>query len=70
LATPLERKLKPKRRVIVIASTIAVFFLYVIWAFFSEALQRSKSDPEQAGKLKLIKQYPWDGTIAQFRFHM
>ena len=55
-ATPPEKKSKPKRSVIVILATLAAFFLAVIWAFVSEALARSKDNPEQAERLGKLRE--------------
>ncbi len=46
-----ERKSKPKRSLIVIVATLIAFFLAVIWAFVSEAMQRAKEQPDQAERL-------------------
>lgn len=54
-ATPPEKKSKPKRSLIVILATLVAFFLAVIWAFISEALVRSGSDPEQGARLQELR---------------
>lgn len=54
-ATPPEKKSKPKRSTIIILATLAAFFLAVIWAFISEALARSGSDPEQGARLQELR---------------
>jgi uncharacterized protein involved in exopolysaccharide biosynthesis len=55
-ATPPEKKSKPKRSQIVMLATLVAFFLAVIWAFISEALARSKGDPEQAERLDKLRE--------------
>lgn len=54
-ATPPEKKSKPKRSLIVMLATLVTFFLAVIWAFISEALARSGSDPEQGARLQELR---------------
>ena len=54
-ATPPEKKSKPKRSLIVLLATLVAFFLAVIWAFISEALARSGSDPEQGARLQELR---------------
>lgn len=54
-ATPPEKKSKPKRSLIVMLATLVAFFLAVIWAFISEALARSGSDPEQGARLQELR---------------
>jgi len=46
-AIPPEKKSKPKRSLIVILAVLEAFFFAVIWAFFSEAMERAKAQPEQ-----------------------
>jgi uncharacterized protein involved in exopolysaccharide biosynthesis len=66
-ATPPERKSKPKRSLIVLVVTILAFFISVVWAFFSEAWQHAKADPEQSEKLKAIKLHLRSRLIPSFR---
>lgn len=54
-AAPPEKKSKPKRSTIVMLATLVAFFLAVIWAFISEALARSGSDPEQGARLQELR---------------
>jgi len=54
-AIPPEKKSKPKRSLIVILVTLAAFFLAVMWAFISEAMQRAKEQPEQAEQLMALR---------------
>jgi len=54
-ATPPEKKSKPKRSMVVMLATLVAFFLAVIWAFISEALARSGSNPEQGARLQELR---------------
>lgn len=54
-AMPPEKKSKPKRSMVVMLVTLAAFFLAVIWAFISEVLVRSSSDPEQGVRLQELR---------------
>jgi uncharacterized protein involved in exopolysaccharide biosynthesis len=54
-AMPPEKKSKPKRSMVVMLATLVAFFLAVIWAFISEALARSGSDPEQGARLQELR---------------
>lgn len=54
-AMPPEKKSKPKRSMVVMLATLVAFFLAVIWAFISEALARSGSDPEQGVRLQELR---------------
>jgi tyrosine-protein kinase Etk/Wzc len=54
-AYPPEKKSKPKRSLIVIMATLVAFFLAVIWAFVSEAMQRAKEQPEQAERMLALR---------------
>ena len=56
-ATPPERKSKPKRALIVIASTLIALFLSIFWAFISEATEKAKSDPERSEKYDSLKKF-------------
>ena len=47
-----DRKSKPKRALIVLLSTLAAFFIAIIWAFIREALAKARQNPEQAVKLQ------------------
>ena len=52
-ATPPEKKSKPKRSLIVIMATLAVFLLAVIWAFMTEAFStKDTQQTERMGKLR------------------
>ena len=50
-----EKKSKPKRSLIVILAVLVAFFLAVIWAFISEAMQRAKEQPEQAVRILALR---------------
>ncbi len=54
-ATPPELKSKPKKGLIVVLSTLAAFFLSVLWAFIAHALDQAAQDPERAGKLQDLR---------------
>jgi tyrosine-protein kinase Etk/Wzc len=54
-AIPPEKKSKPKRALIVILVTLVAFFLALIWAFISEAMQRAKEQPEQAERMLALR---------------
>ena len=54
-AIPPEKKSKPKRSLIVILAVLVAFFLAVIWAFISEAIQRAKEQPEQAERMLALR---------------
>lgn len=54
-ATPPEKKSKPKRSMVVMLATLVAFFFAVTWAFISEALARSGSDPEQGARLQELR---------------
>jgi len=54
-AIPPERKSKPKRAIIVLASVLGAGFLAVLIALLRGALRNSGSNPETQGKLKALK---------------
>lgn len=54
-AIPPERKSKPKRAIIVIASVLAAGFLAVLIALLRGALRNSGSNPETQSKLQALK---------------
>lgn len=54
-AQPPERKFKPKRALIVLMSTLAAFFVAVLWVFVRQALNNSESDPYRARRLAELK---------------
>jgi uncharacterized protein involved in exopolysaccharide biosynthesis len=56
-AIPSDYKSKPRRAFILIAAMIAAGFLAVLWAFVSEALERTRSDPEGAKRLDTLHRY-------------
>jgi uncharacterized protein involved in exopolysaccharide biosynthesis len=55
-----ELKSKPKKALIAIISTLATFFLLLIFVFVRQALKNAKEDPETRDKLaslnKLFRQ--------------
>jgi uncharacterized protein involved in exopolysaccharide biosynthesis len=50
-----DRKSKPRRVPIVVLSALAALFLSILWAFFQEAVENPKHDPERARRLGEIK---------------
>lgn len=56
-ALPPEKKSKPKRALIVLLTTILAFFIGIFWAFFKEAAERARQDPEQAERMSLLRRY-------------
>lgn len=56
VATTPEIKSKPKRALIVIISTMAGFFLSILWVFLRNALNKAEADPETAQKIKQLKE--------------
>lgn len=51
-----DKKIKPKRALIVLLAGLVAFFLTVIWAFVKEAMQRAKQEPEQAQRWAELRQ--------------
>lgn len=60
-ALPPEKKSKPKRALIVQLATILAFFIGIFWAFFKEASERARQNPEQAERISLLHRYFWQG---------
>lgn len=56
-ALPPEKKSKPKRALIVLLATILAFFFGIFWAFFKEASERARQNPEQAERISLLHRY-------------
>lgn len=52
-----EKKSGPERLLIVLITTLAVLVLAVIWAFIKEAGEKSKADPAQAERHRLLHSY-------------
>ena len=55
-ALPPEKKSKPKRSAIVLAVALAALFAGILWAFLKEAAERAKQKPEQAERMRTLKQ--------------
>lgn len=56
-----ERKSKPKRSSIVLLSALVAGFISVLWAFIQEASERAKTNPEQAGRMQMLrKKLSWN----------
>ncbi len=56
VAQPPFMKSKPKRFLIVMISTLAGFFLSILWVFARNALRKANDNPETALKLAQLKQ--------------
>jgi len=56
-AIPPEKKIKPKRAIIVVTATFTSFFLSVLTAFFMEYRAKFINDPESREKLEQFKNY-------------
>ena len=52
-----DRKSKPRRSLIVLVSTFAVGLLAALLAFVSEAMDKTRNDPEQSQRLTRLKGY-------------
>ena len=61
-ALPPEKKSKPKRAQMVLLATILAFFIGILWAFFKEAADRAKQNPEQAERISLLRRYIRSGS--------
>lgn len=51
-----DKKAKPKRSLIVILSALVAGFLAVIWAFIREGMRQTSGDPEQAERMRQLRQ--------------
>ena len=56
-AAPPEKKSAPHRSVIVLVATILAFLVAVLAAFFMEAMERGKQDPQFVARLQLFRGY-------------
>jgi hypothetical protein len=54
-AIPLDKKLSPKRALIVIGATVAGFLVGIFFALFQAGLQRIKNNSEAREKLHLFR---------------
>lgn len=54
VATPPERKSKPKKALIAVLTTLATGFVLLLWVFMRQALRNSRQDAEAAGKLQAL----------------
>lgn len=52
-----DRKSKPKRASIVLASAFAALFIAILWAFLLEAMEKARANPQQAGRLLDLKRH-------------
>jgi len=55
-AQPPERKSKPKKALIAVVTTLAVFFLTLIAVFIRDGLRNAAGNPEMASKLARLRQ--------------
>ena len=56
-----ERKSKPKRSMIVLLSALVAGFIGVLFAFIQEASEKAKANPEQAGRMRMLrKKLSWN----------
>lgn len=55
LATPPERKSKPKKALIALVATLAAAFVLVLFAFFRQGIRRAGEDAQSAQKLSQLK---------------
>lgn len=52
-----EKKSGPKRALIAILTALSAGFIATLWAFIREAGERARQDPQQAGRLSILRQY-------------
>jgi tyrosine-protein kinase Etk/Wzc len=52
-----DRKSKPKRAQIVLVSTLVALLASILWCFVREAAARTKSNPEHASRLEVLRAY-------------
>ena len=55
IATPPDRKSKPKKALIAVITTLAVGFALLLFVFVRQALRNAAKDPESSNKLQQIK---------------
>jgi len=55
-ATVPDKKARPKRSLIVILFAMVVFFVAVIWAFIREGMNRAGQEPEQAERMRELRE--------------
>ena len=53
--SPPERKSKPKKALIAMLTTLAVFFLMVLAVFIRQGLRNAANEPESAEKLTRLR---------------
>jgi tyrosine-protein kinase Etk/Wzc len=54
-----ERKIKPKRAMIVVVTTVLAAFAAIAWALISDAMQRAMAVPGKAARWHKLKSYLW-----------
>jgi uncharacterized protein involved in exopolysaccharide biosynthesis len=52
-----DRKSKPRRTLIVLLSTFVALFASIVWVFIREAAGKAKAIPEQASRLRTLREY-------------
>lgn len=57
VATPPERKTKPKKALIAVLATLATGFVLLLWVFVRQALRQARKDAESAAKLGALGQH-------------
>jgi uncharacterized protein involved in exopolysaccharide biosynthesis len=50
-----ERKTSPKRSLVAVVATLAVFFLLLLWVFARQTLRNARQDPQAAAKLERLE---------------
>jgi tyrosine-protein kinase Etk/Wzc len=55
VAKPPEKKSKPKKALIAVATTLATGFLLLLWVFVRNAVRNASQDPESAEKLARLR---------------
>jgi len=61
-ALPPEKKSGPKRSLIVLIATMLALFIGILWAFFKEAAERARQNPEQIVRISLLRRYLRQGN--------
>ena len=52
-----DRKSKPRRTLIVLLSAFVALFASIVWVFIREAAAKAKAIPEQASRLRTLREY-------------
>lgn len=51
-----DKKIKPKRALLVILAAFVAFFMAVVWAFIREGMRQTSGDPEQEERMRQLRQ--------------